>query len=92
MANKGKDSSSDYLIGAIAELKMEIKGLRADMNRVEETVLKERLRAIEDTLITKSPIGLCWSEVSISKSRHCYCCSKKIAKTETNVLSITKTQ
>ena len=51
MANTGKDSSSDYLIGAIAELKMEIKGLRADMNRVEETVLKERLRAIEDTLI-----------------------------------------
>ena len=50
MANKGKDSSSDYLIGAIAELKMEIKGLRADMNRVEETVLKERLRAVEDTL------------------------------------------
>ncbi len=50
MANTGKDSSSDYLIGAIAELKMEIKGLRADMNRVEETVLKERLRAIEDTL------------------------------------------
>ena len=29
---------------------MEIKGLRADMNRVEETVLKERLRAVEDTL------------------------------------------
>ena len=50
LANKGKDSSSDYLIGAIAELKMEIKGLRADMNRVEETVLKERLRAVEDTL------------------------------------------
>ena len=50
LANTGKDSSSDYLIGAIAELKMEIKGLRADMNRVEETVLKERLRAIEDTL------------------------------------------
>ena len=50
MANKGKDSSSDYLIGAIAELKMEIKGLRADMNKVEETVLKERLRAVEDTL------------------------------------------
>ena len=50
MANKGKDASSDYLIGAIAELKMEIKGLRADMNRIEETVLKERLRAIEDIL------------------------------------------
>ena len=50
LANKGKDTSSDYLIGAIAELKMEIKGLRADMNRVEETVLKERLRAVEDTL------------------------------------------
>ena len=50
MANKGKDSSPDYLIGAIAELKMEIKGLRADMNRVEETVLKERLRAVEETL------------------------------------------
>ena len=50
MVNKGKDSSSDYLIGAIAELKMEIRGLRADMNRVEETVLKERLRAVEDTL------------------------------------------
>jgi len=50
LANKGKDHSSDYLIGAIAELKMEIKGLRADMNRVEETVLKERLRAVEDTL------------------------------------------
>ena len=50
MANKERDSSSDYLIGAIAELKMEIKGLRADMNRVEETVLKERLRAVEDTL------------------------------------------
>ena len=29
---------------------MEIKGLRADMNRVEETVLKERLRAVEDIL------------------------------------------
>jgi DNA-binding HxlR family transcriptional regulator len=29
---------------------MEIKGLRADMNMVEETVLKERLRAVEDTL------------------------------------------
>jgi DNA-binding HxlR family transcriptional regulator len=29
---------------------MEIKGLRADMNRVEETVLKERLRAVEETL------------------------------------------
>jgi len=50
LANTGKDLSSDYLIGAIAELKMEIKGLRADMNRVEETVLKERLRAVEDTL------------------------------------------
>lgn len=50
LANKGKDTSSDYLIDAIAELKMEIKGLRADMNRVEETVLKERLRAVEDTL------------------------------------------
>jgi len=50
LANKGKDVSSDYLISAIAELKMEIKGLRADMNRVEETVLKERLRAVEDTL------------------------------------------
>ena len=50
MANKGKDTSSDYLISAISELKMEIKGLRADMNRVEETVLKERLRAVEDTL------------------------------------------
>ena len=50
MANNDRDSSSDYLIGAIAELKMEIKGLRADMNRVEETVLKERLRAVEDTL------------------------------------------
>ncbi len=50
MANTGKDSSSDYLIGAIAELKMEIKGLRADMNRVEETVLRERLRAVEDIL------------------------------------------
>ena len=50
LANKIKGSSSDYLIGAIAELKMEIKGLRADMNRVEETVLKERLRAVEDTL------------------------------------------
>ena len=50
LANKDRDASSDYLIGAIAELKMEIKGLRADMNRVEETVLKERLRAVEDTL------------------------------------------
>ena len=50
MANRERDTSSDYLIGAIAELKMEIKALRADMNRVEETVLKERLRAIEDTL------------------------------------------
>jgi DNA-binding HxlR family transcriptional regulator len=50
LANREIDSSSDYLIGAIAELKMEIKGLRADMNRVEETVLKERLRAVEDTL------------------------------------------
>lgn len=50
LANKDRDSSPDYLIGAIAELKMEIKGLRADMNRVEETVLKERLRAVEDTL------------------------------------------
>ena len=50
LANEGKDTSSDYLIGAITELKMEIKGLRADMNRVEETVLKERLRAVEDTL------------------------------------------
>ena len=50
LANNVKDSSSDYLIGAIAELKMEIKGLRADMNRVEETVLKERLRAVEETL------------------------------------------
>src|SRR5208283_3790483 len=50
VANKDRDSSSDYLIGAIAELKIEIKGLRADMNRVEETVLKERLRAIEDIL------------------------------------------
>ncbi len=50
LANTGKDSSSDHLIGAIAELKMEIKGLRTDMNRIEETVLKERLRAIEDTL------------------------------------------
>ena len=50
MANKGKDSSSDYLIGAISELRNEVKGLRADMNRVEETVLKERLRAVEDTL------------------------------------------
>jgi len=50
LANKSKDTSPDYLIGAIAELKMEIKGLRADMNRVEETVLKERLRAVEDTL------------------------------------------
>ncbi len=50
MANKDRDSSFDYLTGAIAELKMEIKGLRTDMNRVEETVLKERLRAVEDTL------------------------------------------
>jgi DNA-binding HxlR family transcriptional regulator len=50
LANKGKDSSADYLIGAISELKIEIKALRADMNRVEETVLKERLRAVEDTL------------------------------------------
>ncbi len=50
LANKDRDSSSDYLVGAIAELKMEIKGLRADMNKVEETVLKERLRAIEDIL------------------------------------------
>jgi DNA-binding HxlR family transcriptional regulator len=50
LANKSKDTSPDYLIGAIAELKMEIKGLRADMNRVEETVLKERLRAVEETL------------------------------------------
>ena len=50
MANKDNDSSSDNLIDAIAELKMEIKGLRADMNRVEETVLKERLRAVENTL------------------------------------------
>ncbi|HTY74484.1 MAG TPA: winged helix-turn-helix domain-containing protein [Candidatus Nanoarchaeia archaeon] len=50
MANKDRDLSSDYLIDAIAELKMEIKSLRADMNRVEETVLKERLRAVEDTL------------------------------------------
>ena len=50
MANRERNSSSDYLIGAIAELKTEIKGLRADMNRVEETVLKERLRAVEDTL------------------------------------------
>jgi DNA-binding HxlR family transcriptional regulator len=50
LANKSKDASSDYLVDAIAELKMEIKGLRADMNRVEETVLKERLRAVEDTL------------------------------------------
>ena len=50
MANKDKDTSSDYLIDAISELKTEIKGLRADMNRVEETVLKERLRAVEDTL------------------------------------------
>ena len=50
MANKERDTSSDYLISAISELKMEIKGLRADMNRVEETVLKERLRAVEDIL------------------------------------------
>jgi DNA-binding HxlR family transcriptional regulator len=50
LVNKGKDSSSDYLIGAISELKMEVKALRADMNRVEETVLKERLRVVEDTL------------------------------------------
>ncbi len=50
LANKKRDSSPDYLIGAIAELKMEIKALRADMNRVEETVLKERLRAVEDIL------------------------------------------
>jgi hypothetical protein len=35
LANIDRDSSSDYLIGAIAELKMEIKGLRADMNRIE---------------------------------------------------------
>ena len=50
MANKGKDASSDYLIGAISELRNDVKGLRADMNRIEETVLKERLRAVEDTL------------------------------------------
>ena len=50
MANKGKNTSSDNVVDAIAELKIEIKGLRADMNRVEETVLKERLRAVEDTL------------------------------------------
>ena len=50
LANKDKRLSSDYLIGAIAELKLEIKALRADMNRVEETVLKERLRAVEDIL------------------------------------------
>ncbi len=47
--NKDRDSSSD-IVGAIAELKIEIKGLRADMNKVEETVLKERLRAVEDIL------------------------------------------
>ncbi len=50
MTNKGKNTSSDYVVDAIAELKIEIKGLRADMNRVEETVLKERLRAVEDSL------------------------------------------
>ncbi len=80
LANKGKDSSSDYLIGAIAELKMEIKGLRADMNRMEETVLKERLRAVEDSSFAKSPIGLFWSEVSISKSRHCNVAQRRLPK------------
>ena len=50
MDNKGKGTSSDYVVDAIAELKKEIKGLRADINRVEETVLKERLHAVEDTL------------------------------------------
>jgi DNA-binding HxlR family transcriptional regulator len=45
-----KDTSHSHLLDALNDLRKEVKGLRADMNRVEETVLRERLRVVEDAL------------------------------------------
>ena len=50
MPKKSEDASSGQLSDMLKELKNEMKSLREDMNRMEETVLKERLRQVEDSL------------------------------------------
>lgn len=50
MIKDGKDASSGYLLDVLNDLRREVKGLRADMNRMEESVLRERLRKVEDAL------------------------------------------
>lgn len=45
--------SSAQLLEALNELRSEIKNLRKEINRVEETVLRERLQAIEQMYATK---------------------------------------
>ncbi len=44
------DTNSKALLNLLNNLKLEIKNLRTDINRLEETVLKERLHTIEETL------------------------------------------
>ena len=42
--------SDEYTIDLLNSLRQEITSLRKDMNRIEESVLKQRLLAIEETL------------------------------------------
>jgi len=57
MKQESDDTNPDNLIEAINDLRKEVKNLRADINRVEETVIKERLREIED-LLSKSHLSV----------------------------------
>lgn len=43
-------ATPELLLNLLDSLRLEIKNLRNDINRVEETVLRERLRSIEDAL------------------------------------------
>jgi predicted transcriptional regulator len=50
MIQENNEPTPANLLEAINDLRKEVKNLRADMNRVEETVIRERIRGIEDVL------------------------------------------
>ena len=56
MANLLENDKST--IDLLNSIRQQITSLRKDMNRIEESVLKQRLLATEETLSMKSPYGL----------------------------------
>ncbi len=50
MIQENDEPTPANLLEAINDLRKEVKNLRADMNRVEATVIRERIRGIEEGL------------------------------------------